>query len=152
MPKENAIQLIRWEEPVTFIWIPFKVQRKINPFREAMISGRNLLIDLGIKLAPGYFLRVLDSIGQEMTGEVGFLLQDERVLPLLEEQMYMETWQPTLFASMECSSSNEFLCFQFIQMIRQYGFRPSGAKIEKYETPESEIFQYLIPLMNHKEL
>ncbi|HYK71837.1 MAG TPA: MerR family transcriptional regulator, partial [Pseudoneobacillus sp.] len=54
--KENHIQLIRWEETVTFIWFKHTVERKDRPFQEAMIQDYRKLNEWGYKVAPGYFV------------------------------------------------------------------------------------------------
>lgn len=146
-PKQNQMYLVRWEERVSFLWHKCTVGRKFQPFKEVMYDLEERLLNGGVKLAPGYFVRVQSSIGKKITGEVGFII--ENVQMELQENEYIETLEPTLFASMECSAGNEFLCFQFIQMMKQYGFVPDGQKLEKYDTPESELFQYLIPILKN---
>lgn len=150
-PKQNHIHLIRWEEPVTFIWHKHTVERKHRPFYEAMILDSERLRDIGCKVSKGFFIRQLHSKGKAITGEVGFILSQEVTIDFLSENVYLEKLEPTLFASMECSTENEFLCFQFIQMMKQFGFMPKGQKLEKYEAPDSAIFHYLIPINKQGE-
>jgi DNA-binding transcriptional MerR regulator len=146
-PRQNHIHLVRWEDPVTFIWHKHTVERKLRPFYEVMVDDWKKLNELGCKVDTGIYIRQLDSKGNTMTGEVGFILTQDLPHSYLSENIYIEKLEPTLFASMECSSDNEFLCFQFIQMVRQFGFNPKGQKLERYETPESVSFQYLIPIL-----
>ncbi|MCJ7843014.1 MerR family transcriptional regulator [Lederbergia sp. NSJ-179] len=146
-PKQIHIHLVRWEDPITFIWHRHTVSRKPRPFHEVMILDLEKLREKGYKGNTGFFVRQLHSTGQEITGEVGFILTQELFLNDLPENGYLEKLEPTLFASMECSTDNEFLCFQFIQMIKQFEFVPKGQKLEKYESPESDTFHYLVPIM-----
>ncbi|MEI5908977.1 MerR family transcriptional regulator [Bacillus spongiae] len=145
-PKENHLHLVRWGEQVNFVWISHTVERKLKPFHEFMVTDRELLTESGYKLGADSFVRIIETKGKKMKGEVGFIVVGEP--PKVSDDAVMETMEPTLFASMDCFTGNEFLCFSFIQLIRQYGFIPTGSKIEKYETPQSETFQYLIPVMN----
>lgn len=152
-PKETSIYLTRWEEPRTFLWFKYDVKRKFHPFREAMVQAKDRAGSLGIKCNDHYFVRIHDSIGMKICGEVGFIVEPSQLSLIVDhrdEDLYMEKIDPTLFAVMECSIQNEFLCFQFIQLVKQFGFTPQGQKIEKYTTPDDEMFQYLIPLINHK--
>ncbi|MFD2442511.1 MerR family transcriptional regulator [Bacillus sp. CGMCC 1.16607] len=146
-PQENHMHLVRWEESATFIWHKHVVPRKAHPFQDVMLQDREQLSEMDIKLGLGYYVRQLDSRGDQMMGEVGFLTLTENILPPLDTNWYVEKQDPTLFASMECSVGNEFICFQFIQMIRQFGFVPTGKKLEKFENVDSHEFKYLIPIM-----
>lgn len=146
-PKQNQLYLVRWEYPVTFIWHQHIVERKQHPFYEAMLHDFGKLTKLGYNANTVCFVRHLSSTGNEITGEVGFIVEEKLPANYLSETIYHEKLEPTLFASMECSVDNDFLCFQFIQMVKQFGFFPTGQKLERYERPESATFQYLIPIM-----
>lgn len=146
-PKQNHLHLVRWDSPVTFIWHRHTVERKCHPFREAMQLNLEMMRKFGYNANSGCFIRHLYSKGNKITGEVGFIVEQELSENYLSETIYHEQFNPMLFASMECSVKNDFLCFQFVQMVRQFGFFPTGSKMEKYDKPESTIFQYLIPII-----
>ncbi|GAA0324093.1 hypothetical protein GCM10008967_13280 [Bacillus carboniphilus] len=151
-PTENQIHLTRWEEPTTLIWFKHTVHREANPFQAAMVRDKELLEKWGIKTSPGIFVRTTSSKGNELSGEVGFCINQDRPSnhKLKEYASYIETLEPTLFATMECSTQDEFLCFQYIQMLRKYGFEPSGDKFERYDRidkAENQTFTYFIALL-----
>lgn len=146
-PKRNQLHLVRWESQVTFIWHRHTVDRKCHPFQEAMQMDLKRMRKFGYSVNSGCFIRHLHSKGNKITGEVGFIVEQQILQSYFSETIYLEKLESTLFASMECSINNDFLCFQFIQMVKQFGFYPKGQKMEKYEKPESSLFQYLIPIM-----
>lgn len=147
-PRENHIHLLKWEESVTFIWFPHTVPRKVHPFYNVMIADAEEVRRWGNQVSPAVYVRTLGSKGKTMTGEVGFILEKEPIIPANRRQdAYVQTIEPTLFATMEGSVTDEFLCFQMMQMLRRYGFQAKGVKLEKFASIEDETFQYLIPLV-----
>lgn len=149
LPRENLLHLTKWEEQ-TFIWFKHRVPRKERAFQEVMATDQKLVAQWGNEVSPSIFIRTLDAKAGEMLGEVGFIVNPAKLtLPQAEAglDVYVQTMEPTLFAMLECSADDPFLCFRFIQLIRQYGFKVDGLKLEKYDTPFEEKFVYLIPLM-----
>jgi len=149
--KENHLYLVKWDEPFTIVWFQHTVKRKIQPFHDVVEKDLHQLKSIHNNLSSSFLIKYLTSKGKEVTGENGFIVRDWVSNEQLPEHAYSERWEPTLFASMECSVENEFICFQFIQMIKQYGFIPNGTKFEKYESIHSQTFHYLIPLLKSQE-
>lgn len=149
--KEQHMKLMKWDEQPTFIWFRHTVQRKLNPFQAAMLSDINKLKQLGLDVRLGIFVRTLDSIGDSMTGEVGFILTK---LPSQEPEdgdIYIEKLKPMVYATLECSIDDPFICFQFMRQVHRFGFKTIGAKLEKFESPYAPTFQYMIPILAGEE-
>jgi DNA-binding transcriptional MerR regulator len=147
-PRENHIHLLKWEEEATFIWFPHTVPRKTHPFRQVMKADAEEVRRWGNRVSEAVFIRTLGSKGKTMTGEVGFLLEGELNLPTGRKQdAYIQTLEPTLFATLECNVADDFLCFQMMQMLRRYDFEARGVKLEKFASLEDQRFQYMIPLI-----
>lgn len=147
---ESGIHLIKWEHETTFIWFKHTVKRKKYPFADFIDEDRQNAARRGIAVQPGAFIKTLEAKGHTMTGEVGFRIEGNSY-PSLEKRkgVYIETIGPTLFALMEVSTSNEFLCFNYMHLLRKYGFQPTGQKMEKYEESRDDTFQLMIPVMQN---
>ena len=147
-PTENHIHLLKWNEPKTFIWFKHTVDRKIHPFQEAMKIDLDKVLRVGIRKAPGIFVKTLDATGDTMTGEVGFIVERASATHFSAmDDVYVEHIGPQLFATMDCIITDPFLCFIFIPMLQKYGFRTKGQKLERFDSVMDERFTYLIPLV-----
>lgn len=151
IPKENHFYLTRWEEPATFIWFRHTVPRQEHPFQEVMKRDLELIRAWGNKISPDIYVRTIDSRNGTMEGEIGFIVDSSKIrIPEGFIDVYVQTLSPTLFATLACSATDPFICFYFIQMIKQYGLEPEGIQIERYESPMASNLVYLIPLMKIK--
>ncbi|MEZ7173198.1 MerR family transcriptional regulator [Sporosarcina sp. OR05] len=148
--KEQHINLVKWDEPVLFIWFRHEVPREINPFQSVMTSELEKVKKLGLGVRPGIFIRTLESKGNSMVGEIGFILNKEYPSNLCDKagNMYIEQLEPTLYATMECNVYDPFMCFNFMRLVHRFGFRTKGVKLEKFESPDESTFRYMIPLLN----
>ncbi|WP_059172209.1 hypothetical protein [Bacillus sp. FJAT-27445] len=81
-----------------------------------------------------------------MTGEVGFILTEPSYV-FAGEEMYIEKLKPMLYATLECNVYDPFICFQFLRLVHRFGFKVNGVKLEKFESPNTDTFQYMIPLL-----
>lgn len=150
-PKENILHLTKWEEHTTFLWFKHKVPRQEHPFQEAMLQDQEQMKGWGLKGAASLYLRTLDVHQSQMHGEVGFIVDPAKLsLPTNLElyDAYLQTLSPTVFAMLECSTRDPFICFYFIQLVKQYGFKVAGIKLEKFATPFAETFTYYIPILS----
>ncbi|RDU37989.1 MerR family transcriptional regulator [Neobacillus piezotolerans] len=145
--KEQHMQLVKWDEQPTFIWFRHTVKRQTNPFQSAMLSDMDKIKQLGLNVRPGIYLRTLDSIGDSMTGEVGFILTKVPSLAPYGGDIYVEKLKPTVFATLDCSVNDPFICFQFMRQVYRFGFKTQGAKLEKFESPYAPTFRYMIPVL-----
>ncbi|MGN7385444.1 helix-turn-helix domain-containing protein [Sporosarcina sp. SAFN-015] len=146
--KEQHINLVKWDESVVFIWFRHEVQRKISPFQSVMISSSEKVKKLGLGVRPGIFIRTLESKGNTMVGEVGFILNKEYPSNLGDvSNMYIEQQEPALYATMECNVHDPFICFNFMRLVHRFGFKSKGLKLEKFESPIESTFSYMIPLL-----
>jgi DNA-binding transcriptional MerR regulator len=151
IPKENHFYLTRWEESTTFVWFKHVVPRQEHPFEEMMKRDLALIRAWGNKFSPDIYVRTLDSKNGTMEGEIGFIVDSSKVqIPEDFTDVYVQTLPPTLFATLACSTTDPFICFYFIQMIKQYGLQPEGIQIERYESPMASTLVYLIPLTKIK--
>ncbi|MCG3089726.1 MerR family transcriptional regulator [Sporosarcina cyprini] len=147
-PAENHVHLVKWNEPRKFIWFTHAVERKIHPFHAVIEADLEEIKKWGIRIAPGIYIKTLDSVGDRMTGEVGFLLEADCKLPQsMGDDVYVEHYHPQLYATMEGDVTDPFLCFSFIQMLQKFGFQTKGQKLERFASLEDTTFTYLIPLM-----
>ncbi|QTD43139.1 MerR family transcriptional regulator [Sporosarcina sp. Te-1] len=152
-PMENHVHLVRWNETRTFIWFRHTVERNIHPFKTVMEGDLEKVKKWEMRIAPGIFVKTLDSVGETMTGEVGFLLEGAYVRRApLEVNMYVEHFPPQLFATMEGDVTDPFLCFAFIQMLQKYGFQTKGQKLERFGSVTDRKFTYFIPLMENASM
>lgn len=146
--KEQQINLVKWEEPITFIWFRHMVPRKMNPFQSVMISELEKMNKLGLEVRPGIFLRTLESKGNTMVGEIGFILNKGYQSNLICDESYIEQQEPVLYATMDCNVYDQFMCFHFIRLVNRFGFKTKGLKLEKFDSPDDSTFSYMIPLLN----
>ncbi|WP_255247467.1 MerR family transcriptional regulator [Paucisalibacillus globulus] len=146
--KEQQINLVKWEKPITFIWFRHTVPRKMNPFQSVMKSELEKINKLGLDVRPGIFLRTLESKANTMVGEIGFILNKGYQSNLICDESYIEQQEPVLYATMECNVYDQFMCFNFIRLVNRFGFKTNGLKLEKFESPDDSTFSYLIPLLN----
>ncbi|GKV56442.1 hypothetical protein NCCP2222_23890 [Sporosarcina sp. NCCP-2222] len=147
-PAENHVHLVKWNEPRIFIWFTHTVERKIHPFYAVMEEELEKIKKWGIRIAPGIYIKTVDSVGGRMTGEVGFLLETDCKLPQsIGDDVYVEHYHPQLFATMEGDVKDPFLCFSFIQMLQKFGFQTKGQKLERFASIKDTKFTYLIPLV-----
>ncbi|MFD1738877.1 MerR family transcriptional regulator [Bacillus salitolerans] len=148
--RENHVHLMKWEERTTFIWFKHIVQRRIHPFQDVMIADAEQVKMLGVNVRPEIYIRTLESKGNTMVGEIGFILQNETHFTKRDHhEVYTEELEPTLFATMECNVTDQFACFQFIHMLQKFGFVTKGYKLERFESVTDCTFKYLIPLLQH---
>lgn len=146
-PENRGIHLVKWDMPTTMLWFHHEIPRNPCPFVEAAESDRLVIENMGIDVKPGVYIQTLDAGKQTMTGKVGFCLKNG-VQTLPDHQDYdMEIREPTLFVSFECTTANDFLCFNLMQLLRKYGFEINGAKMEKYNDIRDNTYQLLIPVM-----
>lgn len=54
--------------------------------------------------------------------------------------------KPTLFAIFDCIANDPFICFQYIQLVRRYGFETEHNKLERYEAWDDDFYKFMIPL------
>ncbi|AGX04684.1 hypothetical protein N288_13910 [Bacillus infantis NRRL B-14911] len=145
--EERHLHLVKWEGDNCFIWFRCTVPRAFHPFQEKMSEISERLRILRIETKPGVFVRTLESKGDTIAGEVGFLLHN---IPGKEidffDDLYTEPFGPRIFAAVECNVYDPFTCFHYMRQIHRFGFKAEGMKLEKYEFPESRTFSYLIPL------
>lgn len=148
--KEQHINLVKWDEPIIFIWFRHTVPRKMNPFQSVMTSELEKIKKLGLEVRPGIFLRTIESKGNSMVGEVGFILNKGYPSNLIcdESYMYIEQQEPMLYATMECNVYDQFMCFNFMRLVHRFGFKTKGLKLEKFESPNESTFSYMIPLLS----
>ncbi|MDT0163392.1 MULTISPECIES: MerR family transcriptional regulator [Bacillus] len=145
--EERHLHLVKWEGDSFFIWFRRTVPRTFHPFQEEMFEISERLKTLRIETKAGVFVRTLESKGDTITGEVGCLLQNQPCKEIgCYRDMYTERTGPSLFAAVECNVYDPFTCFHFMWQIQRFGFKAEGIKMEKYESPESRTFSYLIPL------
>ncbi|MDP5275849.1 helix-turn-helix domain-containing protein [Chengkuizengella axinellae] len=147
--QENHIHLTKWENERTFLWFKHTVPRKIHPFQHLMKRDAQLAKKWGYKIHPEIYVRTLDAKSKHMKGEIGFLLENENNNhnTAQHEEVYIEKIKPSLFAIWECSAHNEFLCFNYMQLLQKYGFLPIGLKLERFNSADHHFFQLMIPLM-----
>jgi DNA-binding transcriptional MerR regulator len=147
--KEQHMHLVKWDSPTTFVWFRHVVPRTMNPFQSVMMADIEKIKHLGIDVRPGIFIRTLESKGNSMVGEVGFMLNEEISMGLMKEDgnMKIEQLEPTLFATMEFNVYDPFMCFHFIKLVHRFGFHTKGFKLEKFEAPHALTFSYMIPLL-----
>ncbi|WP_316569606.1 MerR family transcriptional regulator [Neobacillus sp. YIM B06451] len=145
--KEQHMHLVRWDEQPTFIWFRHTVQRKLNPFQAAMLSDLGKTKQFGLDVRPGIYLRTLDSKGDTLTGEVGFILTGKPSHLPAGGEMYFEKLKPMLYATLECNVNDPFICFQFMRQVHRFGFKSNGVKLEKFDSPSAQTFRYMIPIL-----
>src|SRR5690606_21333635 len=113
-----------------------------------MASELEKIKELGLEVRPGIFVRTLESKGDTMVGEVGFIFNKGYQSNLSCDESYIEQQEPVLYATMECNVYDPFMCFNFIRLVNRFGFKTKGIKLEKFESPDDRTFTYLIPLLN----
>ncbi|WP_053369003.1 helix-turn-helix domain-containing protein [Bacillus sp. FJAT-27245] len=145
--KEQHMQLVKWDEQPIFIWFRHTVKRQTNPFQAAMLYDMGKIKKLGLGVRPGVFLRTLDSTGDSMTGEIGFILTKEPSHAPSGEDMYFEKLKPMVYATLECCVNDPFICFQFMRQVHKFGFQSNGVKLERFESPTAQTFRYMIPVL-----
>lgn len=147
-PTEQQIYLNKWEQPLTLIWFKHQVKRVELPFREAMKERQDTLANWGIKPCLGVYVRTVDVKSEYMDGEIGFVVNEADLFDIdyQTENAYIETMEPTLFAILDCLANDPFICFQYIQLVRRYGFETLDNKLEKYEAWDDDVYKLLIPL------
>ncbi|TLS36458.1 MerR family transcriptional regulator [Pseudalkalibacillus caeni] len=147
----GGLHLIKWEKPATFIWFKHNVKRKNHPFAGYIEKDRIRTERLGMTIYPGVYIKTLEASSMIISGEVGFCINEEQIPSISEEiDFYVETTQPSLFASLEVKSSNEFQCFNYMQVLRNYGFQPIGEKLARYEDIRDQTYQLMIPVMRSR--
>jgi len=143
----QTILLTKWEKEKCIVWQRFETKRSPHPFREHFLTAKNQLEKIVAVSSEEIYVKTEKLTQDKITGEVGFEVDIN--LDLNEnDSMRLETIPPSLFAVMQnCRADDAFLCFSYIQMVIRFGFQPGGNKMERYSNIDSEIFDYLIPLI-----
>ncbi len=149
MDGENpqTLLLSKWEAEKYFVWQRFEVERVPHPFRECMLTAKERLEKHGETCSQQVYIKNDSITKNHIIGEIGFeVCKDFKVEK--ERNFRLEIVPPTLFAVLQgCRAYDDFLCFSYIQVVIRYGFQPSGTKLERYSSTNSQAFDYLIPLI-----
>ncbi|MBS4171743.1 MerR family transcriptional regulator [Bacillus sp. FJAT-49736] len=143
----QTILLSKWEKEKCIVWQRFESERGPHPFREHFLTARNYLENIVTLCSEDIYVKTEQITKNKIIGEVGFAVDGSMDLKE-NECMRLERIPPGLYAVMQdCRADDAFLCFSYIQMVIRFGFQPAGNKMERYSNIDSEIFDYLIPLI-----
>ncbi|WP_170885585.1 MerR family transcriptional regulator [Bacillus alkalicellulosilyticus] len=150
---DQSIRLIKWDKPVPMIWFPFKVPRQIQPYTSMIIEKNHELEQLYNCLFHEVFIKTEKVENQWLLGEIGFRFPKTISLKNIEENVSkdgrLESMEPTLFVSLECSGNDPFICFNMMMTIKSFGFEPCGEKLEKYNLTNLAYYQWMIPVLKN---
>lgn len=145
-PESRGIHLIKWDTATTMIWFNHTVQRKRQPFTKAAQADRKMVEKKRIQPGRNFFIKTRKADKDTITGEVGFCVNNGLPLPD-NDSYYLKTLEPTLFVSIQCSTVNEFICFNLMHLLNKYGFEIKGEEMEQYHSANDTTYQLLIPVM-----
>ncbi|WP_166239046.1 MerR family transcriptional regulator [Paenibacillus turpanensis] len=145
---DQAVRLVKWEQPVPFLWYPVTVKRQLHPYNEAVratsaaFQGR-----FGVQPSEAY-VRTDSADRTTMTGWIGYRLPKGRAAECHGEQVRMTDHAPTLFVTLDCMVSDEFVCFNLMLLLQKFGFEPAGPKLERYSLKDLSQYQWMIPVQH----
>lgn len=149
------IYLIHWEKPSTIIWFTHNVPRREHPFKEYIHSDLEQLEQMGVPFNREIFTRINSAKGDQMNGEVGFRVEstqslDNKIAKLesYTSKVTLESFTPMLFASMDCPISDDYVCFQFINLISKYGFTPTGRSMNRMVIGNDLSYRMMVPVLH----
>lgn len=152
-PDETMVKLLRWDECSVMVWFRCTVEQKPDPFAAVREQCMRRLENYGISFHHGIYVRILDAKGGRVTGEVGFRLSDDSQIQVPEliaadASVKMIPVPQMLFVTMDCLVGNDLVCFDFIHLMRKYGFTAAGSTWERYDPDNKRVFQMLIPVIS----
>lgn len=149
-PRDEHIRLVKWDESERILWFRHRVKRQFNPFSQAMEERAALMKSLGLLYTQGVFVKQERIDGNEMLGRVGFRLRGKRSLPeeLKQYDIEIETYEPTLFVTMDCMSDDPYSCFSLMLLLQSFGFEPTGPNLESYQLNEKLHYEMMIPVVH----
>ncbi|MBB6669329.1 helix-turn-helix domain-containing protein [Cohnella nanjingensis] len=149
-PRVDHIRLVRWDDPVLFLWFRHRVKRQLNPFARAIEESAAILSEQGLLFSQEAFVQHEKIVGDEMIGKVGFRLRGKLPLQgrLKQYDSEIETLEPTLFVALDCLSNDPYACFSHMLLLQSFGFEPTGPNLERYQLHEKSHYEMMIPVVH----
>lgn len=151
-PRDEHVRLVRWDEPERVLWFRHRVKRQMNPFAQVMEERTEFMKSQGLLYAQDIFVKQDQIDGNEMLGRVGFRLRGKLSLPeeLKQCDIEMETFEPTLFVTLDCLSNDPYSCFSLMLLLQSFGFEPTGPNLERYQLNEKLHYELMIPVVHER--
>lgn len=150
---DASIHLEYWEVETPMVWIGFQSKESNLLIESEIKEAERIMRQTGYTLKPGSgFVCIRNVENRLLHGEIGFKLDRspavDRQLP--EHPVRIDLLPPTLFVTLDLHRSTRFSCRPIYEMLRTYGYRPSGDPWERY-LPNPDTFTMLIPVVQQAQ-
>lgn len=146
---DTRIHLTKWEEPVQVIWFPYKGAKTSRAsLYDIFEQERKHAVCNGFKVGPYVFVKTLESKTNYWSGKIGIKVESVPSSHSENTQRFsVEEQQPTVFAVLECSTEDQFVCFSYVHFVKRFGFNPIGDNMECYNLADRGKFQLMVPIL-----
>ncbi|CAM4461069.1 helix-turn-helix domain-containing protein [Paenibacillus tarimensis] len=146
--QDEQIRLVKWDSPVQMVWFRRRVERKLNPFAQAIDEGAALLSSWSLLHTREAFVRHIQMDGNEMAGSIGYRLRGRYAIPddLYKAGAFEEAVEPALFVSLDCLANDPYACFSHMLVLQSFGFDPAGPHMERYQLNDKLHYEVMIPV------
>jgi DNA-binding transcriptional MerR regulator len=152
--RASNFHLIYWEQPVQMIWAPFTVPNEKLFLKEKMKELQIELQRANCSVSHYGFIKTHNIVDSYILGEIGFQLKTLKSFNLTktinDTGMRVETFEPTLFISMDIHPSMQYACKTIYAAIQKFGFHPMGQHLERHTLEEDSSIVVMIPVVHYK--
>ncbi|MBZ4416638.1 MerR family transcriptional regulator [Myxococcus sp. RHSTA-1-4] len=138
---QPRVHLEHWAEPSVLVWFPVSAPEGPLPFRPCVPARKKELERRGLTVLTSGYVRTLDLVDGQLTGEVGFRLKPGRRVP---QGARRQDVSPTLFATLECTLRDDLAAHRVFRFLDELGFRPDGLHLERYLPGASDRYLLMI--------
>ncbi|WP_164016724.1 MerR family transcriptional regulator [Pyxidicoccus trucidator] len=126
---QPRVHLEHWAEPSMLTWFPVSAPEGPLPFLSHVATCKKELERRGLPILTSGYVRTLEVVGGQLSGEVGFRLKPGRRVP---QGARRQDVPPTLFATLECTLRDDLAAHRMFRFLDELGFQPDGLHLERY--------------------